>query len=61
MLDQYAVLRGLDPKEVRAAVLAAELSIFVLSWPRYAGFNTVVGIQRVHARVTDLARAWNAL
>jgi len=61
MLDKYAVLRGLDPKEVGAAVLAAELSIFVLSWPRYAGFNTVVGIQRVHARVTDLARAWNAL
>lgn len=60
MLGEYTALRGLDPQEVSTAVIAAELAIFVLSWPSYAGFNTEAGILRVHHRVKDLARAWHA-
>ena len=60
MLAEYIALRGLNAQEIGSAVIAAELAIFLLEWPRYASFNTDAGISRVHQRVKDLAQAWNA-
>jgi hypothetical protein len=58
MIAGYARHRGLDATALERAVLAAELRCFLLVWPEYAGFNSAVGIERVHRRVTELAQAW---
>lgn len=58
IVQAYADHRGLDRVTLREAVLAAELAIFLFSWPPYAAYNDDVGIQRVHQRVQGLATAW---
>lgn len=58
MIGEYAALRGLDVEEVTRATLAAELAIFLLLWPAYAGYNTEAAIGRAHRRVIELARVW---
>lgn len=54
----YADHRGLDLATLHQAVVAAELAIFLVSWPPYAAYNNDAGIQRVHQRVHDLAATW---
>jgi hypothetical protein len=58
MISRYAVTRGLDSAQVTRATLAAELAIFLLTWPEYASYNDDAGIRNVHQRVQDLARQW---
>ena len=58
MIDRYARARGLDATQLGRATLAAELAIFLLTWPEYAAYNTKIGVERVHQRVQDLARTW---
>jgi Ser/Thr protein kinase RdoA (MazF antagonist) len=60
MLDRYAGDRDLDSARVSRATLAAELAIFLLTWPEYASYNTDTGIGRVHRHVQQLARRWLA-
>lgn len=60
MLAEYSAGRGLNLPELRSAVIAAELAIFLLSWPPYARLNTEAAVRRVHDRVRDLAHAWHA-
>lgn len=58
MLAAYAARRDLALEPLRAAVLATELTCFLLAWPEFAVYNTEVGIDRVRTRVRELARAW---
>lgn len=58
MIDRYSAVRGLDRVQVSHASLAAELAIFLLTWPEYAAYNTDTGIERVHRHVQQLARHW---
>jgi aminoglycoside phosphotransferase (APT) family kinase protein len=60
MVDRYAGDRDLDSARVSRATLAAELAIFLLTWPEYASYNTDTGIGRVHRHVQQLARRWLA-
>lgn len=58
MIGRYAAARGLDRAQVSRASLAAELAIFLLTWPEYAVYNTETGIRRVHQHVQQLVRRW---
>lgn len=58
MTQRYAEARTLDTAQVRRATLAAELATFLFTWPEYAAYNTLRGVERVHRRVAGLARAW---
>jgi len=58
IIGRYAATRGLDSAQVTRATLAAELAIFLLTWPEYAAYNDDAGIRNVHQRVQHLARQW---
>lgn len=40
MIYRYATSLGLDVAQISRAVLAAELAIFLFTWPEYATYNT---------------------
>lgn len=58
MVMAYAAERGTDAATLSAGVLAVELAALVLTWPAYAPGNDAAGVDRVHRRVVELARAW---
>lgn len=58
LVDAYLERQPWDPRTLRQAMLAEELTTFVLLWPSFATMNSPLGIARVRRRALELAERW---
>ncbi|MFK3978777.1 phosphotransferase family protein [Micromonospora sp. NPDC050397] len=58
LVAAYRSHTGYDRDNLRRALLAEELAIFLFLWPPFAALNTATGVAHARRRVRSLATRW---